>query len=166
MKNRNKIIFTSLIAFAVLSAIPAIDQVYAEDSKIPAWVQGVFGFYADGNIGDDELIQGLQFLISNGVIDVGSSEVVETESVDVSQYQSKITELENTIAINHEIHEDTLKKLAFAQSDRNEQESMRKQAEANYRELDAYAGNLYDENVELKEKIAELEKQIEELQNQ
>lgn len=36
--------------------------------KIPDWVRNIFKFYGDGQIGDDDLINGLQFLIKEGII--------------------------------------------------------------------------------------------------
>jgi hypothetical protein len=38
--------------------------------KIPNWVKGVFGFYAEGKLADSDLVQGLQFLIQQGVIQI------------------------------------------------------------------------------------------------
>lgn len=42
----------------------------AHAEKIPGWVNGVFNWYAQGNISEDDLIQALQFLIDSGVINV------------------------------------------------------------------------------------------------
>lgn len=42
----------------------------ASGEKIPSWLKQVFGFYAEGKISDDELINGLQFLISKGILKV------------------------------------------------------------------------------------------------
>jgi hypothetical protein len=38
--------------------------------KIPNWVKAIFGYYAQGNLSDDDLIQALQFLIQQGIIKV------------------------------------------------------------------------------------------------
>jgi hypothetical protein len=38
--------------------------------KIPNWVKAVFGYYAQGNLSDDDLIKALQFLIQQGIIKV------------------------------------------------------------------------------------------------
>ena len=43
---------------------------FKPESKIPEWVKGIFTFYADGKINDDELIKALQFLIKEGIIEV------------------------------------------------------------------------------------------------
>lgn len=58
--------------------IPQVEENYPikEDvnlktkQKIPEWVKEVFTFYSNGQIGDDELIQAIQFLIKEGIIKV------------------------------------------------------------------------------------------------
>lgn len=37
-------------------------------AKIPNWVKGIFNFYAQGNLSDDDLIKALQFLVQQGII--------------------------------------------------------------------------------------------------
>ena len=41
-----------------------------EKSEIPEWVKNIFGWYSQGQIGDDELIKALQFLIKERIIEV------------------------------------------------------------------------------------------------
>ncbi len=38
--------------------------------KIPNWVKAIFGYYAQGNLSDDDLVKALQFLIQQGIIKV------------------------------------------------------------------------------------------------
>lgn len=45
-------------------------SVGGEEDKIPPWVKTLFVFYAEGGIGDDDLINALQFLITEGIIKV------------------------------------------------------------------------------------------------
>jgi len=40
------------------------------DPKIPEWVRNIFIWYAEGQIGEDDLISALQFLIKEGIIKV------------------------------------------------------------------------------------------------
>ena len=37
-------------------------------SKIPTWVKGIFSYYGQGQMSDDELINAIQFLIQQGII--------------------------------------------------------------------------------------------------
>lgn len=38
--------------------------------KIPNWVKAIFGYYAQGNLSDDDFVQALQFLIKQGIINI------------------------------------------------------------------------------------------------
>ena len=183
----NKLLFGILVLLALIafSSTVLINDAMAEDGdKIPAWVQGVFGFYADGNIGDDELIQGLQFLISNEVIEIPSQETASTDGnklaaenqnlrtelnllkTEKSNFLGKHSSYEEYVDSVFKTNEHNLKVAREAQSDRNEATYRIQELENKYSELSDLAQDWHDENVELKEKIAELEKQIEELQSQ
>lgn len=90
---------------AALFAIPALmlimfsssalvnDAMAEENGKIPGWVKGVFGFYADGDIDDDELIEGLQFLIKSDIIVVESEGEQTKSSIDASKIQNENDQL-------------------------------------------------------------------------
>lgn len=41
-----------------------------QNNTIPQWVKGIFAFYADDKIDDEELIEAIQFLIKEGIIKV------------------------------------------------------------------------------------------------
>jgi hypothetical protein len=47
-----------------------VSSTLATPTKIPNWVKAVFGYYAQGNLSDDDLINALQFLIKQGIIKV------------------------------------------------------------------------------------------------
>jgi len=51
-------------------------------AKIPNWVKGVFGFYADGKLSSNDLIQALQFLIQQGIIHVPTVSVPPTTTTN------------------------------------------------------------------------------------
>jgi len=56
-------------------SIPAITESTAEpelesEPKLPEWVRNIFIWYGEGQIGEDELIGALQFLIKQGIIKV------------------------------------------------------------------------------------------------
>jgi len=40
------------------------------ESKLPEWVRAIFVWYAEGTIGEAELINALQFLIKEGIIKI------------------------------------------------------------------------------------------------
>ena len=37
-------------------------------NDIPSWVKGIFSFWVDGQISDDELKDAIKFLINSGII--------------------------------------------------------------------------------------------------
>ena len=41
-----------------------------ESAKIPSWVHDIFVWYAEESISEDELLTSLEYLISQGIIDV------------------------------------------------------------------------------------------------
>lgn len=47
-----------------------IESFTIEESKLPDWVKNIFIWYAEGQIGEGELIGALQFLIKEGIIQV------------------------------------------------------------------------------------------------
>lgn len=61
-------LFLGMLSVMIFVPTIAPQDVHAE--KIPGWVKGVFGWYAQGNISEADLIQALQFLIDSGIIDV------------------------------------------------------------------------------------------------
>ena len=46
---------------------PSMPPVEAQDSGIPAWIKNNAGWWADGQIDDSSLLQGIQFLIKEGI---------------------------------------------------------------------------------------------------
>ncbi len=44
------------------------EQSNQQEQKIPPWLKNVFKFYAEGQISDDDLINGIQYLINEGII--------------------------------------------------------------------------------------------------
>lgn len=43
------------------------------DSKIPSWIKNNAGWWADGTIDDNSFVQGIEYLISNGIIHIKNS---------------------------------------------------------------------------------------------
>ena len=63
-KISKKILFLGVFSIMFLTPFQLQDA-YAE--KIPEWVNGIFNWYVQGNLSEDDLIQALQFLIDAGV---------------------------------------------------------------------------------------------------
>ncbi|MGB1878104.1 MAG: peptidase, partial [Nitrosopumilus sp.] len=59
--------------------------VYASDgekpvAKIPSWIKNNAGWWADGTIDDESFIQGIQFLIKEGIMNVPQPRQTDTSS--------------------------------------------------------------------------------------
>ena len=58
--------------------------VYVKEVSIPAWIKNNAGWWADGQIPDSAFLQGIQFLIKEGIMVIPSTETTETsESQEV-----------------------------------------------------------------------------------
>ena len=73
----------SLIAvFAVIGVLSVpLTQTAQAESLIPAWIKTNAGWWADGSVDDETFLNGITFLLENGVIDVSS----ESKTVDVDK---------------------------------------------------------------------------------
>ena len=49
---------------------PKSSQTNKIQSEIPSWVKNNAGWWADGKIGDDSFVQGIQFLIKEGIVQI------------------------------------------------------------------------------------------------
>lgn len=56
--------------------IPSISEntptstIYEPDAKIPEWIEETVGWWADDMIDDDTFVQGMQFLVMDGILDI------------------------------------------------------------------------------------------------
>ena len=77
---KRKIILTSIIALSIIAVatIPLGQSVQAE-SLVPEWVKSNAGWWAEGTVNDETFLNGITFLVENGIIDVSS----ESKSIDV-----------------------------------------------------------------------------------
>ena len=57
---------------------------YVKEVSIPAWIKNNAGWWAEGQIPDSAFLQGIQFLIKEGIMVIPSTETTETsESQEV-----------------------------------------------------------------------------------
>ena len=67
----------ALAVAAVIGGAAAGGAAHAQDGDsdgaLPTWIKTLFGFYAAGDIGDGEIIAALEYLINDGVINVGAA---------------------------------------------------------------------------------------------
>jgi len=68
-----------IIAIAVVLLIP--NTVYAEE--IPSWIKNTVGWWADGQLKDEEFVNSIGFLIKTGIITLPATESIEGVSSDM-----------------------------------------------------------------------------------
>jgi len=66
-------------ALAVLCLVP-IGFISAQTEPIPSWIRNNAGLWADEVIGDETFLAGIEFLIENGIIKVGTIQELEEEN--------------------------------------------------------------------------------------
>jgi hypothetical protein len=84
-----KTLLFTIIAVLIFSV--TITSISAQSQyDIPSWVKGVAGFWAQGNISDDEFGEGLSFLIDNDVIKVPKIQELQNEISQLRAENSKL----------------------------------------------------------------------------
>ena len=83
MKRQN--ILALITAFAIISvmSVPLTQNAQAQ-SIIPDWIKANAGWWADGTLDDETFLNGITFMIENGVIDVSSeSNVIDVDTITI-----------------------------------------------------------------------------------
>ena len=77
---KRTIILTSIIALSIIAVatIPLGQSVQAQ-SLVPEWVKSNAGWWAEGTVDDTTFLNGITYLVENGIINVSS----ESKSIDV-----------------------------------------------------------------------------------
>ena len=74
---------------------PSMSTTAAQDSEIPAWIKNNAGWWADGQIDDLSFLQGIQYLIKEGMMVIWCPSLIlafspenlpNTSTVDVVAY--------------------------------------------------------------------------------
>ena len=78
MKPKTTLALVIVIVAISLAAVPLVQNVEAK-SLIPDWIKNNAGWWADGQIDDETFVQGIEFLVESGIINVSS----ESKSIDV-----------------------------------------------------------------------------------
>ncbi len=77
---KRTIILTSIVALAIIAVtiVPLSQSVQAQ-SLVPEWVKSNAGWWAEGTVDDATFLNGITYLVENGIINVSS----ESKSIDV-----------------------------------------------------------------------------------
>ena len=112
---KRQIILTLVAVIAVISVttVPLTQSVQAE-GLIPEWIKNNAGWWVDGTVDDTTFLNGIEFLIESGVINV-SSESIDVDTITIgfipvekadeltSKAQALETFLENKLGVDVEI---------------------------------------------------------------
>lgn len=151
MDQKNIILLSTIILVSIsFSVIP----ISAQESTIPKWIKGVFGYWIEDKINDKDVIEALEFLIDTNIIEVGNTQIMsEQKEAKIDPFgrsdepiQKEIKELQdiNTELIN--IKNNEIEKIQTVL------ENERKDAKV----YDAQIRELQSENTKLQNKIGEL----------
>ena len=80
MKQKITLALITAIALISVATLPLAQNVQAE-SLVPEWIKSNAGWWADGTVDDATFLNGIKFLVENGVIDVSS----ESNDVDIDK---------------------------------------------------------------------------------
>ncbi|MDE1770801.1 MAG: hypothetical protein KGI28_09685 [Thaumarchaeota archaeon] len=78
MQKRN-MIFASIMILSIIMIVLSVNNANA-DTLIPQWIRSNAKYWSEGNVTDAEYIQGIQYLISQGIIHLPVQEVTATNS--------------------------------------------------------------------------------------
>ena len=62
--------FFGIFLVSMLFVPPSMSTTAAQDSEIPAWIKNNAGWWAEGQIDDSSFLQGIQYLVKEGIIKV------------------------------------------------------------------------------------------------
>ena len=60
---------TTITTIAAILLVGSITS-FASAEEVPGWVKNNAGWWADGAIDDEAFVQGIQYLISNGILQI------------------------------------------------------------------------------------------------
>ena len=78
MLKNNLTIFFGIFLVSMLFVPPSMSTTLAQDSGIPAWIKNNAGWWADGQIDDSSFLQGIQYLIKEGIMVIPPTEASGT----------------------------------------------------------------------------------------
>ena len=78
MLKNNLSIFFGIFLVSMLFVPPSMPTTVAQDSEIPAWIKNNAGWWATDQIDDLSFLQGIQFLIKEGIMVIPPTETSES----------------------------------------------------------------------------------------
>jgi len=104
----NRIFFTVLLLG--LFSVVEIQDIFPQESSIPEWIKNNAGWWAEGQIDDSAFIQGIQFLVGQGIISLQSN-TPHTEEPNINPEEPNINPETFGTSGNVIVQKDTGQKL-------------------------------------------------------
>ena len=85
---RKTAILTAVIVAIIATSLTVSLQASGQNYNIPNWIKNNAKWWSEGQIDDTAFVSGIQYLINNGIMEVGQDEVVEPQNyfnVDVAE---------------------------------------------------------------------------------
>lgn len=91
----NKIYLIIALVFTVGLGLGLSVNVSGEEALIPSWIKNTAKFWVDGQIGDKEFIQALQYLVKEGILEIPSEQVNPETKIQEKLNENEKINLEN-----------------------------------------------------------------------
>ena len=72
MSFQNRFLLVLIIFFSLVGSSILVPNSSAQDTQIPGWIKNVAGWWANGEISENEFLTGIEYLINNNIISLGS----------------------------------------------------------------------------------------------
>src|SRR5947209_20264539 len=68
MKSRQ--VCSVLVLFTIFAIILVSNKSFADETQIPTWVKNNAKWWSEGQIGDDDFVKGIQYLMESGIMKI------------------------------------------------------------------------------------------------
>ena len=72
MSFQNRFLLVLIMFFSLVGSSILVPNSSAQDTQIPGWIKNVAGWWANGEISENEFLTGIEYLINNNIISLGS----------------------------------------------------------------------------------------------
>ena len=88
----NKIILPVIASILILTGWSLTENAFAQQNSIPSWIKSIAGWWANNQIDDETFVQGIKYLINEGIINIPQTESGESSSTEIPSWIKKNAE--------------------------------------------------------------------------
>ena len=77
-----------ILSFSLIGSGILVPNSSAQDAQIPGWIKNVAGWWASGDISENEFLTGIEYLINNNIISLSSiscNEKIESQTTSSAE---------------------------------------------------------------------------------